>query len=173
MGRSYSVDSKWDLIDRAAQAMSMSISISPLKPKDGLNGPPLLLGLIGPPQSLPTQAKTGLEWATMLFWLEWATPTSWLDGPPQSLPTQAKTGLEWATPLLLGLIGPPQSLPTQAKTGLEWATRLFWLEWATRRRVRLIAFSRFFGFGGSFSLSLRGFFRSRRVHAGGSRLGSW
>jgi hypothetical protein len=66
----------------------------------------------------PTQAKGGLEWATLPtpncptqanIGLEWAAPST----PP----TQANTGLEWAT-----------SSPTQAKIGLEWATPPDWLE---------------------------------------------
>jgi hypothetical protein len=50
-------------------------------------------GFVGGRRNAPTQAKTGVEWATRA-------------------PTQAKTGVEWAT-----------RAPTQAKTGLEWATR--------------------------------------------------
>jgi len=59
--------------------------------------PPSLVrkpGLEGPPANYPTQAKTGLEWATREYPLK---PKSGLNGPPANDPTQAKTGLEWAT----------------------------------------------------------------------------
>ncbi|MGH9616296.1 MAG: hypothetical protein ACRD28_06095, partial [Acidobacteriaceae bacterium] len=49
----------------------------------------------------PTQAKGGLEWATLQHFL----------------PTQAKGGLEWATL--------QHFLPTQAKGRLEWGTHIF------------------------------------------------
>jgi len=71
----------------------------------------------------PTQANTGLEWATSGLVKPLQSQRHEASLIPGNCPTQAKTRLERATRQRHEASLIPGNCPTQAKTRLEWATR--------------------------------------------------